>query len=200
MAEKLINQVEVLKRLREEGHATFTKTSFIEGVRRGTIPHIVLDGEKRKKYKYTDVVKAIKKAGIGKPSKNTKQRIEELPPIPNTEDIQDAEAYSKKILDLASETSITEVNIVKGIWEGKQKQLNYEKDAGLYILRSEVEDQAFTTSRIIRDKLVSLPDRVKHILATINDPHVVGEKLFAEINVILSDLSKESFIPEKKEE
>ncbi len=185
-----IIQKDLLTKLKQRGDATFTKASFIDAVNRGVVPYYKFDGFSKKHYVYEEVAQALKSAGIGKPL-STQDKLATLPdPKPN----QTEEEYGDEIKDLTSSATITDANIFKVIWQGKTEKLKYEKEEGLLISRSEVENKAFNVARSIRDKILSIPERMSNELASIDDPHMIKELLYKEFNVLLDGFSKDSFI------
>ena len=139
-------------------------------------------------YDYDAVVKAIVKAGIGKPLKTPKAKKGEA-------DFETEEDYIKHLTKrLRKSPTITDANIIKTIFAGKRERLKYEEEVGMLISRAEVEDKAFNVSRSIRDKILTIPERLANELATMSDPHSVKELLYKEFGVLLDGFSKDSFI------
>jgi len=191
MDDMLFTQKEILKKLKKDGVVTFTKTPFIEAVKRGTIPYRNEDGVKSKLYHYDDVVKAIVSAGIGKPPKAKDQE-------PDVDDFETEEEYLKHLNDrLKKKPTLTDANIIKTIFAGKREQLKYEEEMELLVPRAEVENKAFNASRSIRDKILTIPERLANELATMNNPHDIKELLYKEFGILLEGFSKDSFIYEK---
>lgn len=188
MNKMLYTQKEVLKKLKKEGVVTFTKTPFLEAVKRGTIPYTHEDGVKSKMYDYDAVVKAIVSAGIGNPPKSPED-------IPDPDDFESEEEYiahlKKKI---KKNPTLTDANIIKTIFAGKREQLKYEEEMGLLVSQSEVESKAFNVSRSIRDKIMSIPERLANEIATMNNPHQVKELLYKEFGVLLEGFSEDSYL------
>ncbi len=183
----LFTQKEVLKKLKKDGVVTFTKTPFLEAVKRGTIPHRIENGVKSKMYDYNDVVKAIVKAGIGNPPKPKGE--------PDIDDFKSEEDYIKHLTDrMKKKPTLTDANIIKTIFAGKREQLKYEEEMDLLVSRADVESKAFNVSRSIRDKIFTIPERLSSELASMDDPHAVKELLYKEFGVLLDGFSKDSFI------
>ena len=188
MDNMLYTQKEILKKLKKEGVVTFTKTPFLEAVKRGTIPYRTEDGVKSKLYNFDDVVQAIVKAGIGNPPKPKDEE-------PDVDDFESEEDYIKHLKkNLKKKPTLTDANIIKTIFAGKREQLKYEEEMELLVPRAEVESKAFNVSRSIRDKILTIPERLANELATMSDPHAVKELLYKEFGVLLDGFSKDSFI------
>lgn len=207
MADMLHTQKEVLKLLKKKGVATFNKSSFSEAVKRGQIPYRNEEGVHNKLYFYPDVAKAIKQAGIGgvvikglrdvKPDDITDPPSiqDKLNDIPDPRKDQSEDEYKDVLVkSLGEDATITDANIFKTIYAGKLEKLKYEKELGLLISREEVENKAFNVSRAIRDKILSIPERMSSELASIDDPHVVKELLYKEFGMMLESFSEDSFI------
>ena len=186
----LYNQKDLLDRLREEGIFTAQKTTFIEAVNRGQIPYEIPEGKKTKHYKYKKVVNALRKAGIGKPLTPE----EKLDKLPDPKAGQSQAEYQEEVAELGAGATITDANIYKTIYQGKLEKLKYEKEQGLLISRDEVENLAFAVSRSIRDKILSIPERMSNELASIDDAHTIKELLYKEFGTLLDGFSHESFL------
>ena len=207
MADLLHTQKEVLKLLKKKGVATFNKSSFSEAVKRGQIPYRTEKGVHNKLYFYPEVADAIKKAGIGgvviKGLRDVDVEDITDPPsiqdkindIPDPRKDQTDEEYQEIVVkSIGEDATITDANIFHKIYQGKLEKIKYEKELGLLISREEVEDKAFSVSRAIRDKILSIPERMSSELASIDDPHVVKELLYKEFGMMLDGFSKDSFL------
>ena len=190
MKKLLHTQAEVLKRLKKKGIVTFSKVAFSQAVTRGVIPHIIESGVKHKLYDYESVVKAIKKSGIGSPI-STKEHIDKLP---DPKEGQTQDEYVDEVSKLGTKPTLVDANIYKTLYSGKLEKLKYEREIGLVVSRAEVEDKAFSVTRAIRDKILTIPERLSNELASINDPHQVKELLFKEFGLMLEGFSEDSFL------
>jgi len=187
---KMMIQKDILARLAKDGRATFTKTSFIQAVNRGTIPYHSLAGAKKKYYDYAEVSKALKVSGIGKPV-STHDKINKLP---DPKAGQTQEEFMDEIKELDSSATITEANIYKTIYQGKMVKNEYDLQQGNLILRAEVENKAFIASRAIRDKILTQPERLANELATMTNAHEIKEFLYKESLSMLNGFSQDSFV------
>lgn len=214
MAKMLYTQKEVLNLLHKRGVAKFNKSSFSEAVSRGQIPFHNEDGVRNKLYDYDEVANAIKMAGIGgivikglrdvgpddpklekKARKKKKSITEKLDKVQPPKEGQTKDEYGELVVEeLGEKPTITDANIYKTLYSGKLEKLKYEKEKGLLISREEVEDKAFAVSRAIRDKILSIPERMSNELASISDPHVIKELLYKEFGMMLDGFSKDSFL------
>ena len=191
MAKMLRTKKEVYEKLYKAGLITFSKPSFSEAVKIGKIPFVTEEGVKHKLYEYDAVAKAIKDAGIGKPRTMT-QKLDNLPPPTKG---QDKEEYGSLMVDeLGEKPTLTDANIYKTLYTGKLEKLKYEKEVGTLIEKEQVEDKAFTVARTIRDKILSIPERMSNELASIDDAHTIKELLYKEFEILLDGFSKDSFI------
>ncbi len=212
MGKMLFTQKEVLNLLHKHGVAKFKASSFSEAVGRGQIPYHNEDGVRNKLYDYDEVANAIKRAGIGgvvirglrdvepddpkliknKKKKRLKDKLDDLPP---PEKGQSKDEYGELVItELGSKPTITDANIYKTLYSGKLEKLKYEKEEGLLISREEVENKAFNVSRAIRDKILSIPERMSNELASITDAHTIKELLYKEFGMMLDGFSKDSFL------
>lgn len=188
---QLYTAKEVLKELTENKIVTFKKVAFSEAVTAGIIPHKKIDGVKKKMYDYDDVKVAIINAGIGNPPPPE----ETLEDLPEQKDGQSDEEYLIEIEKRFKKApTLTDANIIKTIVGARHAQLKLDEDLGLLVKRSIVENKAFTVSRSIRDKILTIPERLANELATISDPHKVKELLYKEFGILLTGFSEESFL------
>ena len=204
----LYKQKDILALLHKRGVATFTAPSFSEAVSRGQIPYHYEDGKKTKSYIYDEVVEAITRAGIGNSArlsashdkkkkkkdktKKFKEAVARLDKLPEPDVNQTPKEYADDANIPTDISTITDANIYKTIYQGKLEKLKYEKAMGELISRDDVQNKAFATARIIRDKLLSIPERLSNELATMNDPYIIKEMLYKEVNLLLEDLSTTS--------
>jgi len=71
------------------------------------------------------------------------------------------------------------------------KEFKLKKEKGLYISKDEVERQAFEIGKKVKESLRNIPTRIGDELATINDPHLIKQKLTKEIDSILEQLARD---------
>jgi len=74
-------------------------------------------------------------------------------------------------------------------FRAKQAELEYLRDLGLVESVEEAREADFRLFRMLRDKLINIPDRVATILAAEREPTRVHGQLTAEIKRVLSELS-----------
>jgi len=70
------------------------------------------------------------------------------------------------------------------------KKIELKEKQGEYLLKSDVEKDAFDMARIIRDAVLNIPDRISAELASIKDIHVISEKLTSELTTCLEELTQ----------
>ena len=75
-------------------------------------------------------------------------------------------------------------------FKAKLAKLEYEEKSGTLTSVSQVKDDAFKAGRIIRDELLAMPDRLCDVLAAEEDPRTIREVLFAELENVLTRISK----------
>jgi hypothetical protein len=109
------------------------------------------------------------------------------------EDGQSQEDYNRLIVSAGGEApTINDANVFYTIYRGKLAQQKFDIEAEKLVYRSEVEDKAFSTARVVRDQLLSIPERVSAELAVKTDPAEIREFLYEEIIRTLSVLSTET--------
>jgi len=183
--------------LNKNGIATFKAGSFSEAVKIGKIPYRREKGIKRKMYDYDAVKKAIIKAGIGgKPSTfKALSTTDKLDLVKPPEQGQNSQEYGKQVVkELGKDPTIVDANIYKAIYSGKLEKLKYERESEQVINREEVEDKAFIVARTIRDKIMTIPERLSDELASLNDSHIIKELLYKEFSNLLEGFSKDDFL------
>ncbi len=90
--------------------------------------------------------------------------------------------------------SFTEAKQNLYYWRGKLAKQQHDVRAGILIYREEVEQKAFTSTRVIRDQVLMLPERMSDELSSINEPEKIKEILFEEINNILENFTLENLM------
>ncbi len=180
MEDSLMRMKDVILKLEADGLVTVSKQAFSQAVIRGTMPHRMSD-RKQKRYDYSTVVYVIKSEGLFgyTPDADSSSEDEDL-----------ADVYERFLAN----PTLTDANIIKTITTTKREQLKLEEEQGKLISREEVENKAFTVTRTIRDKILSIPERMSNELASMDDPHQVKELLYKEFGLMLDGFSKESFL------
>lgn len=77
-------------------------------------------------------------------------------------------------------------------YRSKQAELEYLKDLGLLVPAANAREANFRRYRMLRDKLLNIPDRVATIVAAERDPGRVHQQLTDEIKRVLSELSNDA--------
>jgi hypothetical protein len=72
------------------------------------------------------------------------------------------------------------------------RRLELQKMTGEVVNAESVRRDAFRAARIMRDRLLALPERVSAIIAAIDDPHEVHRVLLGEVRQVCDDLSQAS--------
>lgn len=188
--DNLLREAEVRKLLTLNGDMTISKESFSDLIKGGKIPIADKIGKKnRKMFVYEDVQEALILGGYGKP-----KSLEPTTP-PNDDDVElDDEELSDVYERFKLKPTLTDANIIKTIVSTKRDQIKLDEEQGLLISRAEVEDKAFIISRSIRDKILTIPERLSSELASMSDPYAVKEALYKEFGILLEGFSKDSFL------
>lgn len=80
---------------------------------------------------------------------------------------------------------------VEAAIEAERKRLKLQQEKNKLISVDKVRVEAFNVSRLTRDKLMSIPDRLAPLLAAMNDSHEIHSFLLAEIRLICEDLIRD---------
>ena len=73
-------------------------------------------------------------------------------------------------------------------FRAKLTQLEYEEKSGKLTDAAKVKNDAFKAGRIVRDELLTIPDRLADVLAAEDDPRQVQQLLREELELILNRL------------
>ena len=71
----------------------------------------------------------------------------------------------------------------------KRESLELERECGRWLRREDVEREAFTLARCVRDRLLGIPDRIIAVLCGMEDRAEAHRLLTAEIRQALAELS-----------
>lgn len=80
---------------------------------------------------------------------------------------------------------------IKEAYSARLQRLAYEEKLGKLINVEKVRVAAFNTARIVRDAILSVPDRISHEIASIQDPHDVHIRMTEALIEALEGLSGE---------
>ena len=73
-------------------------------------------------------------------------------------------------------------------FKGRLAKLEFEEKSGKLTDAATVKNDAFEAGRIIRDELLTIPDRLADVLAAETDPRETRKKLYEEIEQVLNRL------------
>jgi hypothetical protein len=90
---------------------------------------------------------------------------------------------------LNKNTSLAEAQRIKTVCDAALKQIELQRQKGEVVDLAEVKKQATECAMLAKSQLLSLPDRLSAILATIDDPAEVKKTLKSEINNICEAIS-----------
>ena len=85
---------------------------------------------------------------------------------------------------------LAQAQTLKANYVAALKKIELKEKQGEYLLKSDVEKDAFDMARIIRDAVLNIPDRISAELASIKDIHVISEKLTSELTTCLEELTQ----------
>lgn len=80
---------------------------------------------------------------------------------------------------------------LKEAYSAKLEQVKYQEMVGKLVSAEKVKNQAFRTGRLIRDKVLNIPDRISHELAAESDPLKITILLTRALNEALEELSND---------
>ncbi len=148
----------------------------------GKIPYSEIKDKKH--FDYDDVVKALGgiELRVGSPA-NAKKTLHDLP---LKKEGQSAKEYKEElVMELGAEPTLADSKIFLTIYQGKIAQQKFDIEAGLLVYRDDVEQKAFTVMRVVRDQMLTLPERLGGELASSTDPKEIKEIMYKEINEVL---------------
>ncbi len=91
--------------------------------------------------------------------------------------------------DVSTNPAIAKSQAKKEEFRAKLVELEYEERVQTLVRKSEVEEQAFHTGRLIRDAMLNIPSRLAGILAAESDQRLVHDLLEKEIRQALESLA-----------
>lgn len=77
-------------------------------------------------------------------------------------------------------------------FKSRQAELEYLERLGILVPVAEVREATFQRVRMLRDKLLNIPDRVATVIAAERDPSRVHQLLTEELKRVLSELSSDA--------
>lgn len=171
-----LSQIEIIRKLAENG-ISLSRQTFRDHRIKGIFPYDVgvnLKGNEKLLYSYEEIHEIVVNSGYGKIIKSEDHTLEtEEGGEPNTP------------------TTLVEANTFKSIYQGKLQELKFKVESGELVERSDIENKSFLVARVIRDKLLAIPERISSELSTMDDAHAIRELLYEEFNTILENLSAE---------
>lgn len=109
----------------------------------------------------------------------SKKRIEEL----TREKIDTESQNSSKRLDYQ------QARMLSTLYEAKLKKLDYDKKTGKLVDADAVKKEHFRLARMVRDRILNIPNRVSDQLAALTDSHEIHMFLTKEMTEALQDLA-----------
>lgn len=161
-----MKQVDILKELERKYKLTYSKQYFSKLVKQGKIPYTELNG--RKQYELDKVVSGL-------------QAMQQKTP--------DGEKFDPKNKD-GSVKTINSTKIMLQDYQAKLAQQKFDIEEGLLVYREQVENKAFEVARIVRNQLLTIPERLAGDMVSTTDVHHAKELMYKEINQALEYLSE----------
>ena len=94
--------------------------------------------------------------------------------------------------ELLGTMNLNQAKTVSEILTAKLKEIQYKKETGELVEKKEVEKEAFELGRRVRDAVLSVPDRVASIVASMSDSNAIKELLNNELRHALEILKAEN--------
>ncbi len=88
------------------------------------------------------------------------------------------------------QVDFVQARTMREAYRAKMAQLEYEEKSGKLTDAAKVRNDAFKAGRIVRDELISIPDRLSDVLAAEDDPREVRKLLIEELESVLNRLCK----------
>ena len=113
-----------------------------------------------------------------KPPKEDKASVERSvdPPSSGNQSINNGPSYAQS-------------RAIKEAYNARLAKLEYEEKSGALVRTDSVKVAWFNMLRVLRDRVLNIPDRMAPLLAAETDPKQVRELLEAELRQILNDAS-----------
>lgn len=108
-----------------------------------------------------------------------KQRLEEFTRQKSDSD----DARDGKRLDYQ------QARMISTLYEGRLKKLDYETKAGKLVEADKVKSEFFRLGRMIRDRILNIPNRIADQIAHMTDPHETHVFLTKELTDALQELA-----------
>ena len=177
-----MNQSAVHRQLVEKGVVTYSRPYFAKLVKEGKIPYTEVNGKKTFDYKKVKNSLGDSQLRVGKPH-NAKKKLDDLEP---PKEGQSPEDYKNEIAtELGANPTLADSKTFLTIYQGKIAQQKFDIEASKLVYRDEVEQKAFIVARVIRDQMLTLPERLSGELASSTDPKEIKEIMYKEINEVL---------------
>lgn len=173
-----MNQKDLHAKLLENKLVEFSVQYFGRLAKREDMPYTMCDNG-RKDFDYDKVVEAL--ARMGKIVKNE-----------STKDIVGLSLDDQGEYTLPAVPTLDEAKIFREIQAGKKLKLEVDTIEDMLVVREEMEDKAFSVARIVRDKMLAIPNRVVLDLMSMTGRQEIVELLFGEINQSLEEISEEA--------
>jgi hypothetical protein len=144
---------------------------------------------------YRETRRKMNKSVLRKQEQN--QSLKENIEAPAAIQVNASQEQAVEMPELGAKTSYSEADRQKKIYEAQLLQLKIEEEKGSLVKIDVIENAFFEHVRIVRDNIISLPDRIiDQIVSAIsrNEAHLILQK---EIDNVLESISR---IPEWRNE
>ena len=179
-----MNLTKLHKKIIDDGVATFSRPYLSKLIADGTIPFKWVNN--KKDYVFAEVVEALVNSKERSSSSVKDIQKKTLHDLPLKKEGQSAKEYKEElVMELGAEPTLADSKIFLTIYQGKIAQQKFDIEARLLVYREDVENKAFIVMRVIRDQMLTLPERLGGELASSTDPKEIKEIMYKEINEVL---------------
>jgi len=165
-----LTQAKVYKKLIESKVIDWTQQNFSKKALRGEISSNNKNGRARR-FNYEEVLTDIKNM------------------MPDDIEEDKGKSKGKKLANEDKPTTLNDARLNLIYEQTRLAKTKADTEDGLLIYREEIERTAFELTRNIRNQFLTLPEKVSTEIANIDDPNIIKEKLYVEINIILEFLA-----------
>jgi predicted site-specific integrase-resolvase len=176
---RIMNLATLHTKLREDGVILFGRPLLSKYIKEGSIPFTLKSGKKI--YDYDEVVGAI--------AKNITQRETEQQTV-TSEPTNTTVAPLLIDGELPNGISLIDAKTILVKRQAISVQQKIDIVNNIYILKEDVKNDMLIASRIIRDYLLLLPEKISTELVKMRDKNEIKKFLYKEIDIVLRNLSK----------
>lgn len=118
---------------------------------------------------------------------NTSQAQQRKPPHREADDERQTEPTASGATGIGGGPSYAQSRAIKEAYLARLAKLEYEEKSGAVVRADNVKVAWFNILRVLRDRILNLPDRLAPLLAAETDPKKIREFLDSELRKIMTD-------------